>query len=217
MTLLVGMNSYAFDFKKFFKEDLKYNANLGFGKVSIKEDNSFDSDLTFTYINYGGGASYALNSKYTLSANVVFKNFTELEYSQANKSGTVSVNSTYSDLYFAVARNWKSFILSAGYDNLNYFVGAKESIIEPVRIDRATVKATWTKFSDKFFYPSAKVGIFLPVIEDVSGFDISVSGKYVLPKYNKVSFELYYYKALLNALDNDSDTSSYGITTAYEF
>lgn len=59
---LVSFNSYSFDFKKFFKDDLKYNASLGFGKVDIAIENEFDSEFDFTFISFGGGASYKLNN-----------------------------------------------------------------------------------------------------------------------------------------------------------
>lgn len=217
LLLLVASSTYAFSFKKFFSEDLKYNAFLGYGQVEIVEDNTFDSDLKFTYINYGGGISYKLTQRYTLSANISLKNFTELEYSQNNQSGKISVDSTYSDLFFAVSRKWDDFLISVGYDNLNYFVGAEVDVIEPVRVDRARLGAKWYGLDKYYFHPSAKIGVFIPVSDDVSGFDISISGSYQIPKHTNLTVDAYFYKAILTANDNDSDSTAYGLGLGYSF
>lgn len=217
LSILSITSTYAFDFKKLVTEDFKYNVHAGIGQVSIEEDNTFNSELDFTYLNFGGGLSYQINKTYTLNANIAFKKFTNLDYKQDNQEGSTSDISIYSDLLFSVSRKWKTFIVSLGYDNLNYFVGAKTDVIEPVRVDRASAKASWLRFEEKNFIPSAKLGVFIPVSDDVTGFDFTLAGKYIITKDKKLSAEAYFYKAVLTANDNDSDSLAYGVTMGYSF
>lgn len=209
--------SFGFDFKKLITEDFKYNLHSGVGQVNIAEDNDFESELDFTYVNFGGGLSYKLNETYTLGAVMSFKKFVKLDYTQTNQSGSTTNLTTYSDLMFSISRKWKDFIITAGYDNLNYFIGAKQDVIEPVRVDRASAKASWLKFKESNFIPSVKLGLFIPVSDDVSGFDINLSGKYIITKDKKLSVDAYLYKALLTANSNDSSATAYGVLVGYSF
>ncbi len=209
--------SFGFDFKKLITEDFKYGLHAGVGQVSISEDNDFNSELDFTYVNFGGGFRYQLNETYTLGASLSFKKFVKLDYSQDDKNGSTTDLTTYSDLMFSISRKWKNFILTAGYDNLNYFVGAREDVIEPVRVDRASGKASWLKFQEKNFIPSLKIGVFIPVSDDVSGVDFNLSGKYIITKDKKLSVDAYLYHAVLKANDNASDSMAYGILMGYSF
>ena len=89
--LIASLNSYSFDLKKFFKEDLKYNASLSFGKVNIEIETKFDSDFEFTFVSFGGGASYKLTSDYTVFASILFRKFTNLDYSHDGATGSKSI------------------------------------------------------------------------------------------------------------------------------
>jgi len=194
---------------------MKYDASFGVGQVNIVEKNDFNSDLTFTYLDFGGGLSLIVNRKYLFSAKVSVKKFINLEYTQQNQSGSAEISSAYADLYFSASKLWHGYLVTLGYDNLNYFVGAREDVIEPIRIDRVSLAAAWRKFAIKNLTPSLKLGVFIPVAEDVSGFDVNLGATYKLTK--KISSTIYIYKGLLEANGNESDSTAYGVSANYRF
>ena len=186
-----------------------------FGKVDIAIENEFDSEFDFTFISFGGGASYKLSDNYTLFSSMLFKKFTNLEYTHAGSSGSKSIGSTYSDLYLGVQRTFGEFLITAGYDNLNYFAGQSGSIVEPIRIDRVSGKASWLKYNR--FVPSFKLGVLLPVFDDVNGIDFNISGKYFIQESKKIFINAYYYKAILKVEGDNADSNSLGLGAGYLF
>ena len=216
LLVFVGaINSYALSFSDLFTKYMKYDTSFGVGQVNIVEKNDFNSDLTFTYLDFGGGLSLIVNRKYLFSAKISLKKYINLEYTQQNQSGTTEVSSTYADLYFSGSMLWNGNLITLGYDNLNYFVGAREDVIEPVRIDRVTLAHAWRKFMIKDLTPSLKLGVFIPVVEDVSGFDANLAASYKITK--KISSTVYVYKSFLEANGNDSESTAYGLNANYRF
>ncbi|MCT4643180.1 MAG: hypothetical protein N4A33_12895 [Bacteriovoracaceae bacterium] len=222
MLLCTSAFSYDFDWKKWeswkklVKEDLNYFGSAGFGQVEIDIDNKFNSNYVFNYFSVSGGASFDITQTYTIFAILNLKKFTTLDFEQDGLSGSKSVSSIYNDLYFGISKNVDDFKFTVGYDNLNYFVPSKSTVIKSTRIDRASIQADYLNFYDRFT-PSVKVGMFVPVFEQVFGFDINLSMKYDLTEDEDKALSAYLYRAALDLDSDDATSTSFGLNYIHRF
>lgn len=207
--------------KKIEKEEIseskyKFSLGLNYGTLAIEQSSA---KLDMSFVKLQGGATYKLDSEYTLGVNLIGTKFLSIGYSESDEYTTVS--NIYPEVGLFVSKNYEKWSASLAYDLMNYFVLGSSNgaqTLSPKQVHRMSFKP--------FLPLKYNVGLFAGIgylksfgSEDINGFDASTGAVYSFGKENKYKVSGYAYQSNLStALSDTNDTSSaYGVSFSVGF